>query len=77
MAADRSDLTPLEERQARLETALIREYLEALGHDPIKLQQRNDQQARELLTQASVYAATRLTEVEARAHYVHDIHRTE
>lgn len=77
MAADRSDLTPLEERQARLESALIREYLESRGHDPHALHQRTDAQARELLTQASVYAASRLTEVEARAHYVNDLHHND
>ena len=77
MAGDRFDITPLEERQAKLESALIREFLEARGHDPVALHSRSDPQARELLTQASTYAASKLTEVEARAHYVHDIHGTE
>jgi hypothetical protein len=65
---------PLEEPQAQLELALIREFLEARGHDLEALRGRADDAARELLTQASIYAATKLTEVESRAHYIHDIH---
>ena len=74
---DSSDVTPIEERHGKLELALIREFLEAHGHDIVALQARTDPAARQLLTEASTYAATRLTEVEARAHYVHDIHSTE
>lgn len=65
----------LEEPQAQLELALIREFLEARGYDLEALRGRSDAEARELLTQASTYAATKLTEVESRAHYVHDIHK--
>lgn len=71
------DVTPLEEPQAKLERALIREFLEGRGYDPEALRTRTDAIARELLKQATVYAATKLTEVESRAHYVHDIHRND
>ena len=74
MAVDMRDTAPLEEPEAQLERALIEEFLRALGHDAAALRLRNDATARELLKQASVYAAARLTEVESRAHYVHDIH---
>jgi hypothetical protein len=73
---DIRDTAPLEEPEARLERALIEEYLRALGHDAAALRLRHDEAARELLKQASIYAAARLTEVESRAHYVHDIHGT-
>lgn len=59
---------------ARLELRLIDEYLRGRGHDPEALRARTDAQARALLTEASTYAAARLTEVESRAHYVHHLH---
>jgi hypothetical protein len=34
-------------------------------------------EAKRVLTEASVYAAAKLAEVEARAHFVHDIHGQE
>jgi len=71
------DATPLEEPQAKLERALIREFLEARGYEPAALRTRTDAVARKLLEQASVYASTKLAEVESRAHYVHDIHRND
>ena len=68
------DTTPLEEPQARLELAFIEEFLRSLGYDPAEVRHRTDAAARRLLTQASTYAAARLTEVESRARYIHDIH---
>ena len=74
MASDPTDTPNVGDPFARLEQRLISDYLTALGHDPEALRARGDGEARRLLTQASTYAATRLTEVESRAHYVHDIH---
>lgn len=68
------DTTPLEEPQARLELAFIEEYLRSLGYDPAEVRHRTDAHALQLLIQASTYAATRLTEMESRARYIHDIH---
>ena len=36
-----------------------------------------EDEAKRVLTDASVYAATRLAEIEARAHFVHEIHAAE
>jgi len=72
---DERDLTPLEEPQARLELAFIDEFLRKLGYDPDDLRHRSDATAHQLLTQATIYAAARLTEVECRARYVHDLHQ--
>jgi hypothetical protein len=69
------DAPRLQDLHADFERALINEYLRARGQDPDLLRNRDDAEAHLLLTEASTYAAGRLTEVEARAHYVHDIHR--
>jgi hypothetical protein len=76
MTADPFDGPPLEERQAKLERALIDEYLIAAGERPDDVRRRADPAALDLLKAAAIYAAGRLTEVESRAHYVHDIHGT-
>lgn len=68
------DVRPLEEPLAQLERRLIDEYLRKSGHDPEALRGRRDDEARKLLTAASVYAAAKLTEIESRSHYVHDLH---
>jgi hypothetical protein len=74
MARAPIDVPRLEVPFAQLERALIDEYIRMRGHDPASLRSRVDPEARALLTDASTYAAARLTEVESRAHYVHEIH---
>jgi hypothetical protein len=76
MAVER-DTPPLEEPLARLELALIEEFLRAQGHDPEALRARTDAAAHRALRDAATYAAARLAEVESRAHYVHEIHGAE
>ena len=69
------DIRPLEEPLAELERRLIDEYLRNAGHDPATLRaRRDDAAARKLLTDAAVYAATKLTEIESRSNYVREIH---
>ena len=74
MAADRTDIPPSEEPLAELERRIIDEYIRGLGHDPDTLRTSNDPAARRVLIDASTYAATRLSEVEARSHYVRELH---
>lgn len=74
MASAPTDTPGVGDPFARLELGLINDYLRALGHDPSALRARSDLEARHLLAQASTYAAARLTEVESRAHYVHEMH---
>ena len=57
-----------------LEAELIDEYLKAHGQDHTSVRALPAEQARHLLTDASVYASSKLSEVEARAHYVHELH---
>ncbi len=68
------DVRPIEEPLAELERRLIDEYLRKSGHDPDVLRGRHDDEARKLLTAAAIYAATKLTEIESRSHYVRDLH---
>jgi hypothetical protein len=71
------DAPRLQDLHADLERALINEYLRGRGHDPNALRDRDDAEAHVLRAEAITYAAGRLTEVEARAHYVHEIHARE
>ena len=67
------DVRPIEEPLAELERRLIDEYLRKLGHDPVVLRGRRDDEARKLLTAAAIYAASKLTEIESRSHYVREL----
>lgn len=73
MPADRPDV-PLEEPQAALERAFINEYLKARGHELRALRMLPEDLVQGLLREAVQYAATRLAELEARAHYVNELH---
>ena len=68
---------PLEEPLARLERQLISAYLAAAGQDFSLLIVRDDETARRLLAEASLYASERLTEIEARAHFLKKLHGSE
>ena len=74
MRAARTDIPPLEEPLAELERRIIDEYIRGLGHEPDNLRASMDPGARKILVEASTYAATRLSEVEARSHYVRVLH---
>ncbi len=65
---------PLEDPQARLERALIDEFLSERGCDLSTVRTRPPGEQRALLIQASQYAAVHLAEIDARAAYVHDLH---
>jgi hypothetical protein len=64
------DRPPLEEPLAELERQLISAYITESGHDVHELTMRDDDDARTLLAAASRYASQKLSEVEARAHYL-------
>src|SRR5690349_9885415 len=68
------DIRPIQDQMARLEQALIEEFIRRGGHDPAHLELLPPTEREALLKRASAYAAARLAEVEARAHYVHEIH---
>jgi hypothetical protein len=66
--------TALEDPQAQLERALIDEFLHEHGCTLATVHLKPPAERRSLLKQASLYAATRLAEIDARAAYVHDLH---
>jgi diamine N-acetyltransferase len=69
-----SDTPRMEDRYAHLERALIDEFLRMNGFDSKSIVELPDEKRIAMLSQASEYAAVKLAEMEARAHYLHDIH---
>ena len=74
MSNDTTNPAPLHEPLAELELHLISAYLAGAGHDFADLINRTDEGAKRLLAEASQYASTKLSEVEARSHYLHKLH---
>jgi hypothetical protein len=64
---------PIEEPLAALERELIAAYVAGAGQDVEVLAARHDEPARRLRADASLYASGRLTEVEARSHYLRSL----
>jgi len=73
MDAERLERRPLVDLIAELERAFINEYLALHGYDPLTAASLSEDTHRALFKEASLYASAKLSEVEARAHYVHDI----
>jgi hypothetical protein len=76
MSALQSEPQALDDPHARLEKAFIEEFLHERGYSLKELHTLPEEQARQLMTEASTYASSRLTEVEARAHFVDEVHHT-
>jgi hypothetical protein len=74
---DNLERLPLEEPLAELERQLINAYVAGAGENFHDLMMRNDAPARQLLTQASLYASERLSEIEARSHFLKKLHGAE
>lgn len=65
---------PAHDPHADMEQAFIREFLRDRGLLPEDLKTLPEAEARELMVEASKYASARLCEMEARAHFVEEIH---
>ena len=74
MKANEFGAHAMQDPEGPLETALIEEFLRTRGVDPAALRALSAVEARRVLTEASVYAVAKLAEIEARAHFVHEIH---
>ena len=73
MSHERAE-SPLQSPHSGLERSLIDEYLQMRGHTQASLHALPEAQRQTLLAEASLYASSRLSEVDARSHYVHDMH---
>jgi hypothetical protein len=71
------DISPRTDQNAPLEQALMREFLEQRGFSEEGVNRLPEPERHLLLTQASTWASNRLAEVEARAHYVHELHHND
>lgn len=69
-----ADKPQLEEPLAELERELISAYVAGAGQDLHTLLGRHDEEARRLLAEASRHASAKLTEIEARSHYLKKLH---
>jgi hypothetical protein len=72
--SDCTETRHLESPLGQLEHTLIEEFVRAHGYDPIKLAELPEDERRMLLAEASVYASGKLMEVEARSHFLDEIH---
>jgi hypothetical protein len=68
------DVPPLEDPEAKLERAFIEQFLAQQGYSREQLLGLSEAHRLALLRDARAYAAERLAEVQARAHYVNDLH---
>lgn len=64
----------LQAPMGELERALIETFVHARGFDAESLARLPQAQHDALLREASVFASSKLAEVEARSHYVHELH---
>ena len=76
MSTQLPETPTMEDPHAQLEKAFIAEYLRSQGHDPEKLHELPEETAKQLMTEACKYASLKLMEMEARAHFVEEIHGT-
>ena len=63
-----------EDIHALLEKTLIEAYLKGKGHTRDDLQDLPEDEARQLMKEASTYASSKLAEVELRANLVQELH---
>ena len=68
------DTEPVEDPNAMLEKALIEEYLKEKGYSHEDLKKLPPEIVEQLMKEASQYASLKLEEVEARAHFVKELH---
>jgi hypothetical protein len=74
MLTNYSEKPPLEQPLAELERQLIRAYVAGAGWNFETLLARDDDEARKVHADAMRYASTKLGEVEARSHYLRELH---
>ena len=68
--------SPIEGQDAALERRFIDEFLESIGHTRRSAGELGTRDVSPLLRAASEYASLRLAEMECRARYADEIHRS-
>ena len=63
-----------DEIHAFMEKTLMEAYLKGKGYTLEKLKDLPEADARQLKTEASIYASNKLAEVELKAHFVRELH---
>jgi hypothetical protein len=71
---DEAEPRDVEAPFGRLERTLIYEFIRARGYDSTGLADLPEEQREHLLADASIYASGKLMEVEARSHFLNEIH---
>ncbi len=74
MTTEKMERAPIEEPLAEIERQLINAYITGAGYERRDLNNRNDPEAKKVLADASCYASEKLSEIEARAHFVRELH---
>ncbi len=65
---------PMEDIHAFLEKTLIEAYLKGKGYSLEDLKKLPEAEAKQLMKEASTYASSKLAELEAKAHFVQELH---
>jgi len=73
MTSNEIPTLPMKEPLADLERELIGAYVAGAGQPFDTLVGRDDEETRRILTEASLYATARLSEAEARLHYLRSL----
>jgi hypothetical protein len=74
MTKEQPDDQHMEDPLGQLERALIDEFVRASGRDPARLADLPEQERDALLKAASVHASAKLSEIESRSHFIHELH---
>ncbi len=68
------NVEPIEDRSALLENALIEEYLKEKGYSHEELKKLPAELVEKLMKEATQYASLKMEEVQARAHFIKELH---
>jgi hypothetical protein len=77
MTRHETDTNRLQPPLGALERTLIDEFLRSRGVDAEAIDRLPEQARHDLMAEASTYASARLTEIESRSHFVHELHGTQ
>jgi hypothetical protein len=74
MNSENSQNVEVNDPQAKLEVAFLEEFLAIRGSSLATLNRLPEAEARRLMTEASLYASAKLSEVETRSQFVSGMH---